>query len=73
MGQDKEKAGKLVVISGPSGVGKSTICRGVVNKLDAYLSISATTRPKGPNETEGVEYYFLTKEEFQQGLNQPDL
>jgi len=57
--------GKIVVISGPSGVGKSTICREVVKKLDkVYLSISATTRPKAPGEVEGRDYFFLTPEQF---------
>lgn len=66
--RDQEKArGRLVVVSGPSGVGKSTICRQVVRRLDnAYLSVSVTTRPKGPREENGREYWFLSREEFRQ-------
>jgi guanylate kinase len=64
--RDQEKAqGKLIVVSGPSGVGKSTICREVVRRLEnVYLSVSVTTRPKGPREENGREYWFLSREEF---------
>ncbi len=62
------KQGKLVVISGPSGVGKSTICRQVVQRLDATLSVSATTRPRGAAETDGQEYYFLSPDEFRRRI-----
>lgn len=62
------KQGKLVVISGPSGAGKSTICRRVVERLDAHLSISATTRAKGASEIDGGDYYFLSPEEFERRL-----
>ena len=58
-------------MSGPSGVGKSTICREAVKRLDnVYLSVSTTTRPKGENETDGKEYWFTTKEQFQQKIKQ---
>jgi guanylate kinase len=59
--------GKLVVISGPSGVGKSTVVRQVLGRLGArvYLSVSATTRPPRPEERDGVDYYFLSDAEFQ--------
>jgi guanylate kinase len=61
------KPGKLVVISGPSGVGKSTVVRRVLERLgpSIRLSVSATTRPPRPGEHEGVDYYFLTDAEFQ--------
>ncbi len=62
------KQGKLVVISGPSGVGKSTICRQVVQRLDATLSVSATTRPRGAAETDGQDYYFLSPDEFRRRI-----
>jgi guanylate kinase len=56
----------LIVLSGPSGVGKSTVLRQLlVRHPDRLrLSISATTRPPRPGETHGVDYYFLTREEF---------
>ena len=55
------KQGKLVVVSGPSGVGKSTIVPKVMERLSGRLvrSISATTRQPRPGEQEGVDYYFL--------------
>ncbi len=60
--------GVLVVISGPSGVGKSTICSRLVERLGARLSISATTRKPGKNEVDGRNYYFLTRQEFESRL-----
>jgi guanylate kinase len=60
------KPGKLVVVSGPSGVGKSTVVRQVLERLGPKirLSVSATTRPPRPGEQDGVHYYFLTDAEF---------
>jgi guanylate kinase len=60
--------GKLVVISGPSGVGKSTICREVVNQTNAVLSVSMTTRPKSDKEQQGKDYYFVSEEEFKERI-----
>jgi len=58
-------SGKLVVISAPSGAGKSTIAREIMARHPAMgFSVSATTRPPRAGEQEGREYYFLTKEEF---------
>ena len=57
--------GMLLIISGPSGVGKTTITRGVERGIpDAVFSVSATTRPKTPADVDGVDYHFVTDEEF---------
>ena len=58
--------GKLFVISGASGVGKSTVLKRVMElRDDLRFSVSATTRKPRPGETNGVEYYFVTHEKFQ--------
>lgn len=56
----------LIILSGPSGVGKSTVLRSLIARFPSSLrlSVSATTRPPRPGETNGVDYYFLTPEEF---------
>lgn len=59
--------GKLFVISGASGVGKSTVLgRIMAARDDLRFSVSATTRAPRPNETDGVEYYFVSDERFEQ-------
>ncbi|MCJ7777206.1 MAG: guanylate kinase [Sedimentisphaerales bacterium] len=68
------KKGKVVIVSGPSGVGKSTICKEVIKRLNnAYLSISATTRPKAKGETDGREYCFLSEREFKERIKNGQL
>ena len=58
--------GLLVVISGPSGVGKGTVRRALFNMPNNNLvySVSMTTREKRPGEVDGVDYYFVSKDEF---------
>lgn len=58
--------GKLVVISGASGVGKGTVLNRMMEmRKDLQFSVSATTRPPRPGEVDGVHYYFITKERFE--------
>ena len=58
-------AGWLFVITGPSGVGKGTLIRRLLERMpELELSVSATTRPPRPGERDGVDYHFLTEEEF---------
>ena len=60
-------SGKLIVISGPSGVGKSTVVRKVMEQCpNLHFSVSATTRPMRPGELDGVSYYFMNRERFQE-------
>ena len=61
----KKTRGLLVVVSGPSGVGKSTVVKKLLKRdKDIKVSISATTRPPRPGETNGVHYYFITQAKF---------
>ncbi len=56
---------RVFVITGPSGVGKGTLIRGLMERLpQLQLSVSATTRAPRPGERDGVEYHFLTRTEF---------
>jgi len=66
--------GKVVILSGPSGVGKSTVCKEVVKRIeDAYLSVSVTTRPKGEGEVDGRDYWFISKEQFEWQMKEGSL
>ena len=60
--------GKLVIVSGPSGSGKSTVTKIVKDRLDIPLSISATTRKPRVGEIDGKDYFFLTKEKFEEKI-----
>jgi len=64
------RKGNLIVISGPSGAGKGTICKELLKREDnLYISVSATTRSPREGEVHGVNYYFLTKEEFKKKVD----
>ena len=64
------KKGRFIVISGPSGVGKGTICNKLISEIGAWYSVSTTTREKRAGEVEGVNYYFVTKEAFEQKIKE---
>ncbi|MGL4404011.1 MAG: guanylate kinase [Fusobacteriaceae bacterium] len=64
------KKGNLFVVSGPSGAGKSTVCKLVRKMLGINLAVSATTRQPRTGEKDGVEYHFLSKEEFEKKIQE---
>ena len=61
--------GRLVVLSGPGGVGKSTVAKALKSSSPFFVSISATTRAPRFNEVEGVDYHFYTHEKFDQAIS----
>ncbi len=62
---DTTRIGNLFIVSGPSGAGKGTLVRAVLERVpDVWLSVSATTRAPRPGEADGVHYFFLTPAEF---------
>ncbi len=65
-----DKKGKIIVISSPSGGGKTTIVRRILSEFPEILffSVSATTRPKRPDEIDGVHYFFLSEKEFEEKI-----
>lgn len=66
--------GLLIVLSGPSGVGKGTVRKAIFeNSVDFEYSISMTSRSKRVGEQEGVDYFFKTKEEFEKLIEQGEL
>jgi guanylate kinase len=68
------KRGKLIVVSAPSGAGKTTIVRTLMAKYPSMLfSVSATTRPQRGAEVHGRDYFFLTKEEFERRIKDGEL
>jgi guanylate kinase len=66
------QSGLLIVISGPSGAGKGTICKALLERNDFWLSVSATTRAPRNGESEGTNYYFMTKDEFLKKVDEGD-
>lgn len=62
---DQTQAARLIVVSGPSGVGKSTIVDKVVQRTDWLRSVSATTRQARTGEVDGRQYHFVSRDEFE--------
>jgi guanylate kinase len=60
--------GQLVVISGPSGAGKTSVCKALKQHPDVEFSVSATTRAMRGGEQDGVDYHFLSRDDFQRRL-----
>ncbi len=65
--------GLLLIISGPSGVGKTTITHEVERRLGGRFSVSLTTRPQTPKDTEGEDYFFVTRDDFERARNGGEL
>lgn len=64
--------GQLLVISGPSGAGKGTVCKALIEKNPIWISTSCTTRKPRNGEVEGVNYFFIEKEEFLKRIDKED-
>ncbi|MDW7650226.1 MAG: guanylate kinase [Bacillota bacterium] len=65
--------GLLIVISGPSGAGKGTVCRALLEKRqEMVLSVSKTTRKPRAGEQDGVNYFFVSRDEFEQAIENGD-
>lgn len=65
--------GKLIIISGPSGIGKDTVVSEYLKRNNAYRSISCTSRPMREGDIADETYYFLTKEEFEEKIKNNEL
>lgn len=68
MPHSSKGGGIIIVISGPSGVGKSTICKRLVKDMGIKKSVSATTRKPRRGEKDGVNYHFISREEFERRI-----
>lgn len=66
-------AGRLIVVSGPSGSGKSSILRALSEHVPFRFSVSATTREARPGEVDGVDYHFVSRDEFENLIGAGDL
>jgi guanylate kinase len=74
MSDQKKKKGTLIVLSGPSGVGKSTVIAELLSERnDIFFSVSFTTRQPRPGEVDGVNYNFVTRPEFERMIRDNEL
>lgn len=68
------KRGRVVVVAGPTAVGKGTVTRRLLERYpDTYLSVSATTRSPRPGEVDGVHYFFWSSEQFDEAVERGDM
>ena len=72
--KQKKARGQLIVLSGPSGVGKSTVISELLSeRSDIYFSVSFTTRAPRVGEADGVNYHFVTREQFEEMIARNEL
>lgn len=69
MDYNNQHSGKLFIISGPSGAGKGTICKRLIEETKVEISVSMTTRKPRPGEVDGLSYYFTDKDDFQDAIS----
>lgn len=72
MTQNTAKKSPFIVVSGASGSGKTTICRKMAQKFNLYYSVSHTTRQMRPSEENGVDYFFVSEDEFTAMIDKGD-
>jgi guanylate kinase len=74
MSESDGSKGRVIIFSGPSGVGKTTILKRLheVSELPLVESVSVTTRGQRPGETDGVSYHYLTREQFEEHIKNDD-
>ncbi|MFN3967096.1 MAG: guanylate kinase [Endomicrobiia bacterium] len=69
-----DKKGLIIVISGPSGAGKTTVCKEILKRIkNTVFSVSATTRKPRKGEIQGRDYFFVSKEKFKEMIRNKDL
>lgn len=68
-----KKDGLLIVISGPSGAGKGTICNQILKNDNVWKSVSMTTRLPRDGEVEGIDYFYVTKEQFEDKIAKKEM